>query len=91
MALARLQPHKPVAAVGKPLEPDGGERVSCHNAAENDSKSDDSLVHVDTPPLSLKPASSNDAGYSSAERIASDAPHTDVEVRIKGFEIGPEI
>jgi hypothetical protein len=40
MTLARLQRHKPFAAVGKPLEPDGTERISCQNAAENQSKSD---------------------------------------------------
>jgi hypothetical protein len=40
MTLARLQRHKPFAAVGKPLEPDGAERISCQNAAENQSKSD---------------------------------------------------
>ena len=77
MALARLDRHKPCAAVGKPLEPDGGERIRCQNAAEHDSKSDESLLHIDNPMLFLKPASSNDAGYAKAWRTASEASRAD--------------
>jgi hypothetical protein len=54
MTLTRLDRHKPFPAVGKPLELDGGERISCQNTAEDQSKSDDSYRHVDTPMFSSK-------------------------------------
>jgi hypothetical protein len=71
MALARLDRHKPFAAVGEPLEPDGGERIRCQKAAEHQSQSDESLLHNDTPMFFLKPVSANDTGYAKARRIAS--------------------
>ena len=55
MALARLDRHKPFAAVLKPLERDGGKRIRCQKAAEHQSKSDKSLLHIDTPMFLLKP------------------------------------
>jgi hypothetical protein len=45
MALARLDRHKPSAAVGKSLEPDS---IRCQNATEHDSESDESLLHIDS-------------------------------------------
>jgi hypothetical protein len=41
MALARLDRHKPFAAVGKPLELDGGERIRRQQAGERQSKSNE--------------------------------------------------
>ena len=55
MALARLDRHKPSAAVGKSLEPDGGERIRCQNATEHDSESDESLLHIDSQCFSSNP------------------------------------
>ena len=55
MALARLDRHKSFAAVLKPLERDGGKRIGCQKAAEHQSKSDKSLLHIDTPMFLLKP------------------------------------
>lgn len=54
MALTRLDRHKPFAAVWEPLELDGGERISCKNTAEDQSKSDESYLHFDTPMFSAK-------------------------------------
>ena len=71
MALACLDRHKPFAAVGGPLEPDGGERFRCQKAAEHQSQSDESLLHNDIPMFFLKPVSANDTGYAKARRIAS--------------------
>jgi hypothetical protein len=41
MALARLERHKPFAAMGKPLEPDGGKRIRDQDAAAYDGESDE--------------------------------------------------
>ena len=87
MALARLERHKPFAAMGKPLEPDGGKRIRCQNAAEHDGESDEWLLHFDTPMLFVKPDSSNDVGYAKARQNASEALRTDLE--IKGASPGP--
>jgi hypothetical protein len=91
MALARLDRHEPFAAVGKPLEPDGGERIRCQKAAEHQSKCDESLLHIDTPMFFLKPASLNDTGYAKARRIASvdrtahhSARHSPVTIPCQG-------
>ena len=71
MTLARLDRHKPFAAVLKPLERDGGKRIRCQKAAEHQSKSDKSHLHIDTPMFFLKPTSWNDTGYANARRMAS--------------------
>ena len=55
MALARLDRHKPFAAMLKPLERDGGKRIRCQKTAEHQSKSDKSLLHIDTPMFSSNP------------------------------------
>jgi hypothetical protein len=78
MALARLERHKPFAAMGKPLEPDGSERIGYQNAAEHDGESDEWLLHFDTPMLFGKPDLSNDAGYAKARENASEALRTDL-------------
>ena len=41
MALARLERHKPLTAMGKPLEPDGGKRIRDQDAAAHDGESDE--------------------------------------------------
>jgi len=87
MALARLESHKPFAAMGKPLEPDGGKRIGDQNAAEHDGESDEWLLHFDTPMLFVKPDSSNDVGYAKARQNASEALRTDL--KIKGASPGP--
>ena len=49
MALARLDRHQPLAAMGKPLEFDGGERVGRQQAVRQQNNSDEQLPHIDTP------------------------------------------
>jgi hypothetical protein len=65
MAFARLDRHKPFVAGLEPLEPDSAKRIRCQKAAEHQSESDNSLLHIDIPMFSLKPL---------ARRIASDHP-----------------
>jgi hypothetical protein len=72
MALARFDRHQPFAAVGKPLELDGGERIRCEQAAEQRSKNDKSRLHIHTPIFPRANAPSwNERHYAKARPIAS--------------------
>jgi hypothetical protein len=67
MALTRLDRHQPFAAMGKPLELDGGERIGRQQAVRQQNNSDEQLLHIHTPIFCLK------ARYMERRRLRKDA------------------